>query len=150
MIKKGHSYFCGKCCVSYKSVTCYSKYYSSFSRHPRLYRDRDTSYKQTGQLTLRTVDPVSGDRRQVGYPTPSRKRKGVWSTVMWCHAHSIPMVPHPLNSHGVTPTQFPWCHAHSIPMVSRPPKGIFAHASSRIITMWLLVRQEAGRWVRVY
>ena len=61
-------------------------------------------------------------RDHVGYPTPSRKRKGAWSAVTWCHAHSIPMV-------------------------SRPPKGILAHVHA---TTWLLVRQEVGRWVRVY
>ena len=55
MINEGHSYFCGKCRVSYKSVTRYLKYYSLFSRHPLLYRDprHYTSYKQTEQLTLK-------------------------------------------------------------------------------------------------
>ena len=32
-------------------------------------------------------------RDHVGYPTPSRKRKGAWSTGMWCHAHPIPVLP---------------------------------------------------------
>ena len=59
VINEGHSYFCGKCRVSYKSVTRYWKYRSLFSRHPQLHRSLRHFYSE---LILWTVDPVCGDK----------------------------------------------------------------------------------------
>ena len=63
VINKGHSYFCGKCRVSYKSVTRIRNITLRSQAIPDFVEIRGTSYKQAGLLSLRTVDPVSGDRR---------------------------------------------------------------------------------------
>ena len=50
---------------------------------------------QPARSVVNTVHIYVQSQDHVGYPTPSRKRKGVWSAVTWYHAHSIPMVSRP-------------------------------------------------------